>query len=103
MIDLIEKGTISNTAGKKVLAALFEEEKDPEIIAKEKNLIQVNDESALIPIIQKILDDNPQSVTDFKSGKEKAMGFIVGQVMRASKGAANPQIINKLVRELLNK
>ena len=103
MISLIDKGTISNTAGKKVLNALFEEEKDPEIIAKEKNLIQVNDEGALIPIIQKILDDNPQSVADFKAGKEKAMGFIVGQAMRASKGAANPQIINKLVRELLSK
>ena len=103
MISLIDKGTISNTAGKKVLNALFEEEKDPEIIAKEKNLIQVNDEGALIPIIQKILDDNPQSVADFKAGKEKAMGFIVGQAMRASKGAANPQIINKLVRELMSK
>ncbi len=103
MIALIEKGTISNTAGKKVLSALFEEEKDPEIIAKEKNLIQVNDESALIPIVQKIIDDNPQSVADFKAGKEKAMGFIVGQAMRATKGAANPQVMNKLVRELLSK
>lgn len=103
MIALIDKGTISNTAGKKVLSALFEEEKDPEIIAKEKNLIQVNDESALIPIIQKIIDDNPQSVADFKAGKEKAMGFIVGQAMRATKGAANPQVMNKLVRELLSK
>ncbi len=103
MISLIDKGTISNTAGKKVLSALFEEEKDPEIIAKEKNLIQVNDEGALIPIIQKILDENPQSVADFKAGKEKAMGFIVGQAMRASKGAANPQVINKLVRELMSK
>lgn len=103
MIALIDKGTISNTAGKKVLSALFEEEKDPEIIAKEKNLIQVNDESALIPVIQKIIDDNPQSVADFKAGKEKAMGFIVGQAMRATKGAANPQVMNKLVRELLSK
>ena len=103
MIALIEKSTISNTAAKKVLNVLFEKEKDPEIIAKEKNLIQVNDESALIPLIQKIIDDNPQSVADFKAGKEKAMGFIVGQAMRASKGAANPQIINKLVRELLSK
>lgn len=103
MIALIDKGTISNTAGKKVLSALFEEEKDPESIAKEKNLIQVNDESALIPIVQKIIDDNPQSVADFKAGKEKAMGFIVGQAMRATKGAANPQVMNKLVRELLSK
>ena len=103
MIALIDKGTISNTAGKKVLSALFEEEKDPEIIAKEKNLVQVNDESALIPIVQKIIDDNPQSVADFKAGKEKAMGFIVGQAMRATKGAANPQVMNKLVRELLSK
>ena len=63
----------------------------------------MNDESALIPIVQKIIDDNPQSVADFKAGKEKAMGFIVGQAMRATKGAANPQVMNKLVRELLSK
>lgn len=103
MIDLIEKGTISNTAGKKVLKQLFVEAKDPEEIAKDLHLIQVNDEGALLPIIQKIIDENPQSVADFKAGKEKAMGFFVGQAMRASKGAANPQIINKLVRELLSK
>ena len=103
MIQMIQQGTISNTAGKKIVSALFEEPKDPEIIAKERNLIQVNDEGALRPIIEKIIQDNPQSVADFKAGKEKAMGFFVGQAMRASKGAANPQIINKLVREILSK
>ena len=70
-------------------------------IAKEKGLIQVSDESALIPIIQKILNDNPKVVEELKSGKEKAMGFFVGQAMRASKGSANPQLVNKLVKELL--
>ena len=70
-------------------------------IAKEKGLIQVSDESALIPIIQKILNDNPKAVEELKSGKEKAMGFFVGQAMRSSKGSANPQLVNKLVKELL--
>lgn len=100
-ISLYTEQKVSSGALKKIIEALFDEEKEPEEIAKEKGLIQVSDESALIPIIQKILNDNPKVVEELKSGKEKAMGFFVGQAMRASKGSANPQLVNKLVKELL--
>ena len=102
-ISLYTEQKVSSGALKKIIEALFDEEKEPEEIAKEKGLIQVSDESALIPIIQKILNDNPKAVEELKSGKEKAMGFFVGQAMRASKGSANPQLVNKLVKELLKK
>lgn len=101
-ISLIEKGLISTTAAKKIVAALFEEEKDPEIIAKEKKLIQVSDESALLPIVKQILDENPKAVEEIRAGKDKAMGFLMGQAMRATKGSANPQVISKLIKDLLS-
>jgi aspartyl-tRNA(Asn)/glutamyl-tRNA(Gln) amidotransferase subunit B len=102
LIALIEKGTISGSAAKKVLDAMFDEAKDPEVIVKEKGLVQISDESALVEMVQKVLDDNPQSVADYKAGKEKAIGFLVGQTMKASRGKANPQVINKILKELLD-
>lgn len=103
LIALIEKGTISNTAGKKVIEALFEKERDPEKIVSELGLAQISDEGELAKIVSGIIDANPQSVADFKAGKDKAIGFIVGQTMRATKGKGNPQVINKLIREELLK
>ncbi len=103
LIALIEKGTISNTAGKKVIEALFENNRDPEEIVKELGLVQISDEGELRTIVNEIIDANPQSVADFKAGKDKAIGFIVGQTMRATKGKGNPQVINKLIKEELEK
>ncbi|SEF84092.1 aspartyl/glutamyl-tRNA(Asn/Gln) amidotransferase subunit B [Caloramator fervidus] len=103
LIELVEKGTISNTIAKKVFAEMFETGKDPEKIVEEKGLVQITDENAIREIVNKVLDENPQSVADFKNGKTKAVGFIIGQVMKASKGKANPQIVNKLVEEELKK
>lgn len=103
LISLVEKGTISNTIAKKVFVDMFETGKDPEKIVEEKGLVQITDEAAIREIVNKVLDENPQSVTDFKNGKTKAVGFIVGQVMKASKGKANPQMVNKLVEEELLK
>jgi len=99
LIALIEKGTISNTAGKKVIEELFENDRDPEEIVKALGLLQISDEGELAKIVSEIIDANPQSVADFKAGKDKAIGFIVGQTMRATKGKGNPQVINKLIRE----
>ncbi len=99
MIALIDKGTISNTAGKKVIEELFENDRDPEEIVKDLGLVQISDEGELAKIVSEIIDANPQSVADFKAGKDKAIGFIVGQTMRATKGKGNPQVINKLIRE----
>lgn len=101
MIALIEKGTISTSAAKKVLSAMFENPEDPEKLVEKLGLVQVSDEGAIKEMINEVLANNPQSVADFKAGKDKAMGFLVGQTMKLSKGKANPQIINKLLREAL--
>ena len=103
LISIIEKGTISNNQGKKVIEELFVNPKDPEIIIKEKGLVQISDESALLKIVVEIIDNNPQSVADYKGGKDKAIGFLVGQTMRATKGQGNPQILNKLIKEELDR
>jgi len=102
-IALYTDGRVSSGALKKIIEALFDEEKDPGKIAEEKGLLQVSDESALVPIIRRIFDENPKAVEELKAGKEKAMAFFVGQAMRASKGSANPQLVSKLVKELLEK
>ncbi|KRQ87534.1 Aspartyl/glutamyl-tRNA(Asn/Gln) amidotransferase subunit B [Caloramator mitchellensis] len=103
LIELVEKGTISNTIAKKVFADMFETGKQPEKIVEEKGLVQISDEGAIRDIVNKVLDENPQSIEDFKNGKTKAMGFLVGQIMKASKGKANPQLVNKLLDEEIRK
>ena len=103
MIALIEKGTISNTAAKTVLEVIFDEDKSPEAVVEEKGLAQNNDEGAMRALVCEILDANEKSVADYKGGKTNALGFLVGQCMRASKGKGNPQIISKLLTEELAK
>ncbi len=103
MIQLIEKGTISSAIAKKVLTELFENPADPEEIVKAKGWIQISDEGAIKDVVMQVLEANPQSVADFKAGKDKALGFLVGQAMKATKGQANPQMLNKMFLEELNK
>ncbi len=103
MIELIEDGTISSKIAKKVFAELVENGGDPEKIVKEKGLVQISDEGQLTEIITKILDENEQSIIDYKSGKERAKGFLVGQVMKATKGQANPPMVNKILAAELDK
>ena len=103
MIKRIADGTISNPAAKQVLEAMFENAKDPDDIIEELGLKQVNDEGAIIAIIDEVLAANPNSVADYKNGKQQVVGFLVGQVMRASKGKANPQTVNQLIRDALAK
>ena len=103
LIILIDKGTISSSIGKKVLVELFENPRSPEEIIKEKGWIQISDEGAIKEIVTKILEENPQSVADYKGGKDRALGFLVGQAMKETKGKANPQMLNKLFLEELNK
>ena len=103
LVILIDKGTISSSIGKKVLTELFENPRDPEEIIKEKGWIQISDEGAIKEVVLKILEANPQSVADYKGGKDKALGFLVGQAMKETKGKANPQMLNKMFLEELNK
>ncbi|CAM3949915.1 Asp-tRNA(Asn)/Glu-tRNA(Gln) amidotransferase subunit GatB [Alkalicoccus chagannorensis] len=103
MIALIEKGTISSKIAKKVFKELVENGGDPQTIVEEKGLVQISDEGAVREMVNEALDQNDQSVEDYKNGKEKAIGFLVGQVMKASKGKANPQLVNQLLKEELDK
>lgn len=103
LLKTIKKGSINNNAGKKVLRTMFETGKKPLDIIEEQGLVQISDSSEIEGIVDKVLEDNPQSILDFKAGKDRALGFLVGQVMKASRGKANPQIVNELLSEKLNK
>ena len=101
LISLIEKGTISSAIAKKVLDKMFDEAKKPEDIIKENGWVQISDEGAIKQVVLKILEANPQSVADYKAGKEKALGFLVGQAMKETKGQANPQMLNQMFKDEL--
>ena len=99
LVILIDKGTISSAIAKKVLVELFENPKSPNAIIEEKGWIQISDEGAIKEVVLEILKNNPQSVADIKAGKDKALGFLVGQAMKQTKGKANPQMLNKMFKE----
>ncbi|WNR45495.1 Asp-tRNA(Asn)/Glu-tRNA(Gln) amidotransferase subunit GatB [Paenibacillus roseipurpureus] len=102
MIGLIEKGTISNKIAKTVFKEMLETGKEPQTIVEEQGLVQISDEGAIKAVVEQVVANSPQSVADFKAGKEKAVGFLVGQVMKETKGKANPGLVNKLIVECLN-
>ena len=102
MINMVEAGEISGKQAKTVFEEIMKG-KDPKKVVEEKGMKQVSDEGALLAIVNSVLDANPQSIVDFKNGKNRAVGFLVGQVMKASKGQANPQLNNKLIAQELNK
>ena len=101
LVMLIDKGTISSSIAKKVLVEMFEHPRDPEDIIDEKGWVQISDEGAIREVVSKVLANNPQSVADYKAGKEKALGFLVGQAMKETRGKANPQMLNKMFKEEL--
>lgn len=103
MILLIEDGTISSKIAKRVFTFLVEEGGDPEEFVKKEGLVQISDEGELTKIVNTVLDENEQSVTDFKEGKGRALGFLVGQVMKATQGQANPQLVNKILKTEIEK
>jgi len=103
MLKLIEDGTISGKIAKTVFAEMFKNGKPAAAIVKEQGLTQIADEGSLRTDIARIVEANPKSIADFKAGKQQAVGFLVGQVMKATGGKANPQMANKLVKEILEK
>lgn len=103
MVKLIEKGTISTKIAKTVFKEMLETGKEPAKIVEEKGLVQISDEGAIRKIVQEAIANNPQSVEDYKAGKTQAVGFLVGQVMKASKGKANPGMVNQMLKEELDK
>ena len=103
LVELIDNGTISSKIGKKVLEELFENPKSPKKIIEEKGWIQISDENTIKKVVKDVLDNNPQSIADFKAGKDKALGFLVGQAMKETKGKANPKMLNEMFLEELKK
>lgn len=103
LINLITTNKISSKIAKDVFLIMLEDSRDPEIIVKEKNLIQITDTSAIESAIDSVIKNNSAQVEEFKSGKEKVIGFFVGQVMKETKGKANPQIVNKILREKMKR
>ncbi len=102
LIKLIQKGTISGKIAKTVFEEMFASGKYAEVVVEEKGLKQVSDEGAIEGLCKQVLNDNPSQVEEFKSGKEKVLGFFVGQVMKQSKGKANPQMVNQTLKTLLS-
>lgn len=101
LIELTEKGTINSTVAKEVFEKIFEENIDVEQYVADCGLAMVNDEEVLRETIEKVVADNPQSVADYQAGKKKAIGFLVGQTMKAMQGKADPAMVNQILREIL--
>ncbi len=101
LIKLADSQAINSTVAKEVFEKIFDEDIDPDKYVEEKGLKTVNDEGALRSTIEQVIADNPQSVEDYRNGKEKAIGFLVGQTMKAMKGKANPGMVNQILKELL--
>ncbi len=101
LIVLVEAGTINGSVAKDVFVKIFDEDVDPDKYIEENGLKQVNDEGELRTVIEKVIADNPQSVSDYRGGKVQAMGYLVGQTMKAMKGKANPGMVNQILKELL--
>lgn len=102
MIKLIEDGTISSKMAKKVFKGITEG-KEPKKFVEDNGMVQLSDPAQLQPIIDEVLSNNPQSVEDFHNGKDRAIGFLVGQIMKQTRGKANPQVVNKLLMASINK
>ena len=101
LIELVDSKTINSSVAKEVFETMFENDTDPEKYVEEKGLKTVNDEGALRKTIEEVIAANPQSVEDYHNGKDKAIGFLVGQTMKAMKGKADPVSVNKILKELL--
>ena len=101
LIGLVDRGTLNSNSAKEVFGELFANGGDPQAIVEAKGLTQVSDTGAIEELVQAAIDANPQSVEDFRNGKTKAAKFLVGQVMRVSKGKANPQMVGEMIERML--
>ena len=99
LVNLIKDGVLSSKLAKKVFAEMLKDDKAPKALVKELGLEQVSDEGAILKLVEETIAENPQSVADFKAGKDRAIGFLVGQIMKKSKGKANPGMVQKMLKE----
>lgn len=101
LIELLEEGIINSSVAKEVFEQIFLHDVDPKAYVEEHGLKTVNDEGALLAVVAAVIRDNPKSVADYQSGKEKALGFLVGQAMKAMKGKADPGAVSRMLKEQL--
>ncbi len=102
LIELVDNGTVNGSVAKEVFEVVFAEDIDPAVYVEEKGLKTVHDEGALRSTIDRVIKENPKSVEDYQNGKQKAIGFLVGQTMKAMKGKANPGMVNEILKEVLS-
>ena len=101
LISLIEKNTISNNIGKQIIIDMMKDGTKASKIVEDRGLSQISDTGAIKEIVQKVIDSNPNQVNAYKNGKVQLLGFFVGQVMKETKGRANPKAVNEILKELL--
>ena len=102
ILRLVDDGTISGSAAKRVFTEMFETGEQPKVLVERLGLSQISDEKVLTEVIKRVMDKNPKSVEDYRSGATKAMGFLVGQTMKETRGKANPALVNKILKQLLD-
>jgi aspartyl-tRNA(Asn)/glutamyl-tRNA(Gln) amidotransferase subunit B len=102
LLGFVEDGTINGKIAKKVFATMVDTGKGPKVLIEEQGLAQVTDTGAIEDEVQRILDANPSQVAQYKAGKTSLIGYFVGQVMQATRGAANPKVVNETLRRLLD-
>jgi len=101
LINLIENGTISGKIAKEVFEAMYKTQSKPADIVREKGLTQITDEETVMKAIEEAMSKNPAQLAEYRAGKEKLFAFFVGQVMKLTKGKANPQLVNDLLKKML--
>ncbi len=103
LIQLIDNNTISGKIAKELFEIMQEDGRDPKVIVEEKGMVQITDTKAIEDMIAQVIADNPQSIEDFKAGKDRAKKFLIGQAMKVSKGKANPQLVNQILEDQLSR
>jgi len=101
LLKMVEEGKITSTVGKNVLKEILKTGKFPSEIVKEKGLLQIGDEEFIENIVKQVIDENQKAVDDYKKGKEKVMGFLIGQVMKKTKGKVNSEVVEKTIKKLI--
>jgi aspartyl-tRNA(Asn)/glutamyl-tRNA(Gln) amidotransferase subunit B len=102
LVAIVEEGTVSSSAAKEVLEGVLDGEGDPRAVAETRDLVQISDASTLVKVVKDVLAGNPDAVESFRDGEQKVVGFLVGQVMRATQGKADPKMVNELLRRELS-
>ena len=103
LLGLLKKGTISNNIAKGLIVDILNTGKDAQHLVEEKGLSVISDEASILAVVQKIVENNAEQVAAYRGGKDKLFGFFVGQAMKETKGRANPQLLNKLLKQELDK